>query len=260
MSAAVAESVEMQLRALCLPSFVAHHAEIQEKAEREGWSFGQYLQQLCEWELLDRQVRRIERLRKDSGLPSNKTLETLDASILPPAVRRQIPTLCEGGFVAKAENVLAFGMPGRGKTHVVCAIGHELVKRGIRVLFVPAYRLVQRLLVAKRELRLESEVRRLDRFDAVIVDDIGYVQQDASEMEVLFTFLAERYERRSVVITSNLVFSQWDRIFRDAMTTAAAIDRLVHHCTILEMTGASYRTESAKKSQATKKKSVEVEA
>ena len=238
----------------------SHDGELQDKAEREGWSFGQYLQQLCELELSDRQVRRIERLRKDSGLPSDKTLATLDLTVLPPAVRRQIPTLCEGGFVAKAENVLAFGMPGRGKTHVVCAMGHELVKKGIRVLFVPAYRLVQRLLVAKRELRLESEVRRLDRFDAVIVDDIGYVQQDASEMEVLFTFLAERYERKSVVITSNLVFSQWDRIFRDAMTTAAAIDRLVHHFTILEMTGASYRSESAKKSQATKKKSVEDEA
>ena len=149
-------------------------------------------------------------------------------------------------LLERAENLLAFGLPGRGKTHLLAAIGHELVQRGYRVLFVAAFRLVQRLLAAKRELTLEPELRRLDAFDAVILDDIGYVQQDREEMEVLFTFLAERYERRSVIITSNLVFSQWDRIFKDPMTTACAIDRLVHHAMILELTGSSYRTEAAK--------------
>ena len=129
----------------------------------------------------------------------------------------------------------------------MCAIGHELVARGHSVLFVPAYRLVQELLVAKRGLYLEREIRRLDRFEVVLVDDIGYVQQDREEMEVLFTFLAERYERKSVMITSNLVFSQWDKIFKDPMTTAAAIDRIVHHATILELTGESFRTEAAQK-------------
>ena len=162
-------------------------------------------------------------------------------------MRRQLSLLCEGGFVERAENLLAFGLPGRGKTHLVCAIGHELVARGYRVLFTPTFRLVQRLLAAKRELALATQLRQLDRCDLVILDDIGYVQQDREEMEVLFTFLAERYERRSVAITSNLVFSEWDRIFKDAMTTAAAIDRLVHHATILELTGKSYRSEAAKK-------------
>ena len=138
------------------------------------------------------------------------------------------------------------GSPGRGKTHVACAIGHELILRRYRVLFVPTYQLVQRLLIAKRELTLERELKRLDRFDAVILDDLGYVQQDRSEMEVLFTFLAERYERKSVIITSNLVFSKWDTIFKDPMTTAAAIDRVVHHSTILELTGDSYRANAAK--------------
>ena len=141
--------------------------------------------------------------------------------------------------------MLLFGLPGRGKTHVACAIGHELVRRGHRVLFTPTYALVQRLLGAKRELRLERELAELDGFDAVILDDIGYVQQSRDEMEVLFTFLAERYERRSVMITSNLVFSEWNRIFKDPMTTAAAIDRLVHHAVILEMTGTSARAERA---------------
>ena len=136
-------------------------------------------------------------------------------------------------------------MPGRGKTHLVCAIGHELIQRGYRVLFTATYALVQRLLSAKRDLRLEKELAILDGFDAVILDDIGYVQQNRDEMGVLFTFLAERYERRSVIITSNLVFSEWDRIFKDPMTTAAAIDRIVHHSVILEMTGTSIRVEHA---------------
>ena len=190
-------------------------------------------------------MRKIERLLKASHLPSGKTLATLDLSRFSAKVRRQLPTLCEGHFLERSENILAFGLPGRGKTHLVSAIGHELVQKGHSVLFVPAYRLVQGLLAAKRDLGLEREMRRLDRFDAVIIDDIGYVQQQQEEMEVLFTFLAERYERRSVLITSNLVFSQWDKIFKDPMTTAAAIDRIVHHCTILELNGSSYRTEKA---------------
>ncbi len=241
------ESLALQLRALKLPSFVAHHAELASEAEQGGWSFSAYLLELCELELRERQERKIERLRRGSHLPAEKTLATLDQSRLAAPVRRQLPVLCEGGFIERCENLLAFGLPGRGKTHLVCAIGHELVQRGYRVLFVPAYRLVQRLLAAKRDLALPAELRQLDRCDLVLVDDIGYVQQDREEMEVLFTFLAERYERRSVAITSNLVFSEWDRIFKDPMTTAAAIDRLVHHATIVELTGKSYRSEAAQK-------------
>lgn len=239
-------SLDLLLRTLKLPSFVKAHEELALKADKDGWGCTQYLRHLVELEIEDRRQRRIERLQRASGLPADKTLGALDTTKLPAKVRRQLPSLCEGGFVHRAENVLAFGLPGRGKTHLVAAIGHELIHRGYSVLFVPAYRLVQRLLVAKRDLALERELRRLDGFDAVILDDIGYVQQDREEMEVLFTFLAERYERRSVMITSNLVFSQWDQIFKDPMTTAAAIDRLVHHATILEMSGSSVRAEQAK--------------
>jgi len=242
-----AESLPLRLRELKLPSFVAHHTALAQQAEQGGWSFPAYLLELCELELRERHERKIERLRRGSQLPPEKTLATLETKRLPAPVRRQLPTLCEGGFLERAENLLAFGLPGRGKTHLVCAIGHELVQKGYQVLFVPTYRLVQRLLAAKRELALPAEMRKLDRCDLVILDDLGYVQQDREEMEVLFTFLAERYERRSVAITSNLVFSEWDRIFKDAMTTAAAIDRLVHHSTILELTGKSYRSEAAKR-------------
>jgi DNA replication protein DnaC len=234
------------LRGLKLPSFVTAYESFAHQAEREGWTHPEYLRRLVELELTERQQRRIERLRKSSGLPHDKTLGALKTEKLPAKVRRQVPALCEGGFVERAENVLAFGLPGRGKTHLLVAIGHELVQRGYAVLFTPAYRLVQRLLAAKRDLLLDRELKRLDAYDAVILDDLGYVQQDREEMEVLFTFLSERYERRSVMITSNLVFSQWDQIFKNPMTTMAAIDRLVHHAIILEMAGPSIREEEAK--------------
>jgi DNA replication protein DnaC len=239
------ESLGIMMRSLKLPAFARYAEEIAQKAEREGWTFGRYLHHLAELELQERLRRRIERLLHASDLPREKTLATLKRSKLPPKVAKTLPTLCEGGFVERGDNVLAFGLPGRGKTHLVCALGHELVQRGHRVLFTPTFALVQRLLAAKRDLRLEKELTVLDRFDAIICDDIGYVQQSREEMEVLFTFLAERYERRSVIITSNVVFSEWDRIFKDPMTTAAAIDRLVHHSVIIEMTGPSIRADEA---------------
>ncbi len=245
MTTAKSQGLDVLLRGLHLPTFLAQHGETAQLAEREGWGFPKFLQALCEQELADREVRRIERLRHHSRLPLEKTAATLDLARLPAKVKRALPALYEGTFVDAGENVLAFGLPGRGKSHCLCAVGHEIVSRGYSVLFVPAFKLVQDLLVAKRALALDREIRRLDRFDAVLVDDIGYVQQDREEMEVLFTFLAERYERRTVMITSNLVFSQWDKIFKDTLTTAAAIDRLVHHATILELTGPSYRGDAA---------------
>jgi DNA replication protein DnaC len=233
------------LRALKMPTIARHAEEVAQLAERDGWTFVHYLHHLVELEVLERRRRRIERNQRQSELPADKTLATLKRSRLPAKVAKMLPTLCEGGFVGRGDNLLAFGLPGRGKTHLVCAIGHELIQRGYRVLFVATYALVQRLLAAKRDLRLEEELAVLDGFDAIALDDIGYVQQSRDEMEVLFTFLAERYERRTVMITSNLVFSEWDRIFKDPMTTAAAIDRLVHHSVILEMTGKSIRIEEA---------------
>ena len=159
-------------------------------------------------------------------------------------------TLLEGEFLTRAENVLVFGNPGSGKTHLVCALAQELIHRGRRILFCPCQLLVQDLLRAKRELALAQELKRLARYEALIIDDIGYVQQDRQEMEVLFALLADRYEQRSVLITSNLPFSKWDAIFKDPMTTAAAVDRLVHHSTIVELNLPSYRLQAAKRGAA----------
>ncbi len=241
------EVLGMYLKRLKLPSFASDHKALAKVAEDGAWGFERYLAELCEREVADRQERRIERLLRQSGLPLEKTRETLEDKKLTIKIRRQLTALYDGSFLKRAENVLAFGLPGRGKTHALCAVGHELVRRGHTVLFIPAYVLVPRLLVAKREFLLDRALKRMDRFEAVLIDDIGYVQQDREEMEVLFTFLSARYERRSVMITSNLVFSQWEKIFKDPMTTACAIDRLVHHATILELTGPSYRAEEAKR-------------
>ncbi len=244
------ESTEVLLKALCLTTMSQQYDALAKRAEKETWGYPQYLRNLCELELADREVRRIERRLRESGLPKDKTMETLDQDRLTLKVRRQIPRLLEGTFVERAENILAFGLPGRGKTHLLSAIAREIVVRhDCRVFFTTTFHLVQQMLRAKKDLALESMLRKLDRFDVVLLDDIGYVQQDRQEMEVLFTFLSERYERRSLMITSNLVFSQWDKIFKDPMTTAAAIDRLVHHAVILELDNESYRAREARKQQ-----------
>ena len=149
-------------------------------------------------------------------------------------LRQQLVRLAEGDFVDRDVNVLAFGLPGTGKTHAMCAIGHRLVQDGRSVLFIPAYRLVQDMLAAKRNLDLPRMLRKLDNYDLLVIDDLGYLPQGADESEVLFTLIAERYERRSLGITSNLVFSEWEKVFSNPMATAAAIDRIVHHSVILE--------------------------
>lgn len=205
--------------------------------------------EVLELEAAGRKERRVDRLRRASKLPPGKTFETLDKARVPRTALLKVQELSRGDFVEQANNVLLFGLPGVGKSHLACALGHALVEAGRSVLFTPTYQLVQQLLVARRDLCLPRALRALDVFDAVILDDLGYVQQTAEEAEVLFTLMAERYERRSLIITSNLVFSEWDRIFKTPMATAAAIDRLVHHSVIVEMNIPSYRAESARRTR-----------
>src|SRR5580700_9751801 len=213
--------------------------------------------EVLELEAAGRKERRVERLRRASKLPPGKTFETLDKARVPRTALLKVQELSRGDFVEQANNVLLFGLPGVGKSHLACALGHALVDAGRSVLFTPTYQLVQQLLVARRDLCLPRALRALDVFDAVILDDLGYVQQTAEEEEVLFTLMAERYERRSLIITSNLVFSEWDRIFKTPMATAAAIDRLVHHAAIIEIDRESVRAEEARKRNEGRKKKEE---
>lgn len=242
----LAERLTQQLRELRLPTFRDHFQTEAERAAKENLSYPQYLESLTNRECEARMHSRIRRLALASRLPSGKTWDQFRWSRLPKAAQQQFQALRDGTFLARNENVLVFGKPGSGKTHAVCAVAEHLVLRGHRVLFARCSLLVQELLAAKRDLKLERLLKKLAGFAVLVIDDLGYVQQSREEMEVLFTLLAERYERGSVMLTSNLPFSQWTAIFKDPMTTAAAIDRLVHHSVIVELNVPSYRLETAK--------------
>jgi len=242
------DSTSVLLRQFSLTSLIGRLDEFEDRAQRDNWTFQQYLRELLESEASVRSERRLKRLLKEAALPEGKTLAALDSKGLSQANAKHLTHLCQGDWVDRHENVLAFGLPGRGKTHFLCAIAHELILRQQRrVLFMPCFKLIQRLLEAKNQLVLEKLLKKLDRYDVVILDDIGYVQHSRQEMEVLFTFFAERYERGSLMISSNLVFSQWEKIFHDPMTAMAAIDRLVHHSVILEFSGDSFRNQKQNK-------------
>ena len=238
------------LKELHLPTIRRHCEEQARRAAKETLSYEEYLLELARLECENRRTGRIERLLRASGIPLEKDLASLDLKRLPAGVVRPYRTLLDGTFVGRRENVLLFGGTGSGKTHSLCALGQELIRRrGYKVQMVVCSLLVQELLAAKRDLRLPKVLKQWRRCEALIIDDLGYVEQSREEMEVLFTLLADRYERGSVLLTSNLPFSQWEKIFKDAMTAAAAIDRLVHHSVILELNVPSYRLEQAKQSK-----------
>ena len=240
------DQIVENLKQLHMPTIRRSYEELAGQSRAETWSYEQYLLELLNLECETRRQNRISRNLHLSKLPPSKTFENFDKKRLPPKVANHLNVLINGSFLNRSENILAFGNPGSGKTHLLCAIGHALIERGKQVLFISCSQLVQDLLIAKKELEMTKKLKKLSRFDAVIIDDIGYVQQSREEMEVLFTFLADRYESSSLMITSNLPFSKWEKIFKDPMTTAAAIDRLVHHSAILELNIDSYRMEQAK--------------
>lgn len=240
------EELDRLLRALNLSAMAEATEGAALRAAKEGLTHEAFLLELARIEQAAKISRRIERLRKQSDLLPEKTLRSLDLNRFDPATRMQMERLQSGAFLKDAINVVAIGRPGAGKSHFACGLGHALVELGYPVLFSSTAALMQRLLAAKRDLRLPQELAKLERFECLILDDIGYVQHDRDEMEVLFTLLAERYERKSVVITTNLVFSEWERIFKDPMTTMAAIDRVVHHSVVLDLMGVeSYRARVA---------------
>ena len=238
-----------QLKELRLPTIRDRFQESATRAAMENLSHLAYLSELTTLECETRKEGRIKRLMTRSQLPPGKTWDSFDFTRLPLHVVRQMETLRDGSFLDRRENILIFGKPGSGKSHALAALSEQLILQGRSLLFTTCSLLVQQLLIAKRDLRLPKLIKHMSSFEGLIIDDLGYVQQSREEMEVLFTLLAERYERGSVLLTSNLAFSKWDQIFKDAMTTAAAIDRLVHHSVIIELNVPSFRVETAKKTK-----------
>lgn len=208
------EQIAYNLTQLHMPTIRHSYEEVAGQARAESWSYEQYLLELLNLECEVRRQNRISRNLYTSKLPPSKTFDNFDKKRLPAKVANHLNVLINGSFLNRAENILAFGNPGSGKTHLLCAIGHALIEKGKQVLFISCSQLVQELLIAKKELEMTRKFKKMSGFDAVIIDDIGYVQQSREEMEVLFTFLADRYERGSLMITSNLPFSKWEQIFK----------------------------------------------
>jgi len=234
------EAVGIYSKAFNLTTMAAIVDEQIRLAEAEQWSYAQFLAQLCEAEFEARRQRRIARLLKASGLPPTQTLDGADPTLWAASVRRILPSLLEGSFVENREHVLAFGLPGRGKTRFLQALCRELVLRyQYKVLSVRALELVERLLVAKGQLRLEKELQRLSRYDVVYIDELGYVEHRREEMEVFFQFVSARCEQGSIMLSSNQVFSEWGRIFKDEMMTMAAVERLTRLGIVLSFTNRS---------------------
>lgn len=234
------------LKALRLPAFARHWQRIGETAAAEGWAAPQFLAWLCEQELAERETRRIHRFAQQSQLPSAKTLACFDFKHAKGVDPRRVRALAEDTeWVAEGHNLILFGPSGVGKSHLAAGIGHAMIEKGVRVRYTTATALVQHLQSARQALKLPDALAKLDKFAVLIIDDLGYVKKSEQETSVLFELIAHRYESASLIITANQPFSEWDQVFTDTMMTVAAVDRLVHHATIVELNNQSYRRRAA---------------
>ena len=238
--------IALLLAELRLPAVKLVWADLAAQADKEGWPAARFLAVLAEHEMAERSRRRIERHLAEAKLPPGKTIDTFDFDAVPVVSKAQVMALAAGdAWLGRGANLILFGPPGTGKSHLAAALGFALVENGWRVLFTRTTDLVQRLQIARRELTLEAAIARLDKYHLLILDDLAYVTKDQAETSVLFELIGARYERRSLLVTANQPFGQWGKIFPDQAMTLAVVDRLVHHATIFEMNVESYRRRTA---------------
>lgn len=255
MSANIRAGLEVGLKALNLPTFLSQYALMAQQALEHKTTCEQYLYSLVELEVQEKHQRRIKSLLKGAKFPLTKTIDQYNFDEAEGVCQQQINELCAGNFVHDAKNIVIYGLPGTGKTHLAIGIGRELCLKGVKVLFITACDLVQELIKAKNNLSLSNYLKRLRRYQIICIDELGFIPFEKHESDLLFQFFSDRYEKGSVLITTNLVFSEWDRIFKDTATTTAVIDRIIHHSIIFELNSESYRTKEAKKNLTKKSKS-----
>jgi len=240
-------ALSLQLRELRMTQMAQEWQRLETRALSEGWPPSDYLKRLCNMELAHRESARLKRYLKEAKLPAGKTLSSFNFENSEGLNSAQMVQLCQNrDWIDDGKNVLLFGASGLGKTHLAAAIAYGAIEQGIRARFYTATALVQQLQVAKQGLRLNELLLKLDRLKLLVIDDLGYVKRDSTETSVLFELIAHRYEQGSLILTANQPFSQWDSIFADKMMTVAAVDRLVHHAYIFELSGESYRKKAAK--------------
>lgn len=247
-------TLPLLLKQLGLPSMLKHWEEEANKAKEKHITYAEYLSRLSNLEVSSRRQKRISRYITESKLPPGKTLDNFDFKVATTINPAQITALAENiSWVNQGQNLIIFGPSGVGKTHLASAIAYRLMEQGIRALFMPTTAMVQRLQLARKEYKLADAIAKLSRVPLLILDDIGYVKKSEAETSVLFELIADRYENKSLIITSNQPFSEWDQIFPDNIMAVAAIDRLVHHSTIINVTDKSYRSKQSEERGRNKK-------
>ena len=242
------ETIDLLLKELKLPAFIRHYQHHQEQAVEKGYGYVRYLSGLCEQEVADRYQKRVQNWTREAKLPLGKSFSNLNLAELSALVQQRVIALKDQSeWAHQAGNVLLIGPSGVGKSHIAAAIAYHLIEQNVRVKWFSAIALVQSLQLAKRDLDLMAAMTRLDKYQVIVIDDIGFVKKTDAETQVLFEFIAHRYESGSLIITSNQPFSQWNNIFPDTMMTVAAIDRIIHHASIIEIEGESYRKKQSLK-------------
>ena len=254
MAAAIAEPphLETDLKTLCLSTVATQWRPLAEQATRQRQPPADYLAQLVHLEVTGRRERRIQRRIQDARFPMLKTLDAFSFDAQPDLDRDAVLQVFDCRFVADAANVVFVGGVGTGKTHLSIALGMACCQHDYRVRFVTAAELVTLLVEAQQQGRLQRKLDQLARYDVVILDELGYVPFDKAGADLLFGFISQRYERRSLVVTTNLPFARWAEVFLDATAAAAVIDRIVHHATVLTTAGDSYRLKTATRNQASR--------
>ena len=241
------------LKQLRMPTMAAEFEKLAREAVNANESFAQYLLRLTELEVTARSSKAVQTRIRQAGFPVPKDFETFDFSCVPHVNKPKMLELARGEWITQKWNVCLVGSPGTGKTHLASALGLAACRQGKRVRFYTAAKLVSKLEQAQKQYQLEKLLSQLDKTDLLICDELGYLSFSKSGAELLFQVFAERYERRSLLLTSNLSFSEWGQVFQGERMTAALLDRLTHRCQIFEMNSESFRFRESMKSKKSKK-------